>query len=180
MNYSIELDDAEVRAALRRVIDRGRDLRPVLLSIGETLSESTKERFRTGTAPDGTPWAPNSEVTELRNLRRSKGSLRKDGGLTAKGAQRLAAKRPLIGESKSLSTLIGYQVDGDSVLIGSPMIYAGTHQFGARKGQFGRNRRGGPIPWGDIPARPFLGVSDADRDEVVQLLIEYVEDAWAG
>ena len=24
-------------------------------------------------------------------------------------------------------------------------------------------------PWGDIPARPFLGLPDADRDEIIDI-----------
>ena len=43
----------------------------------------------------------------------------------------------------------------------SPSIYAhvGTHQFDALKGAFGTTSRGGPVPRGDIPKRPFLGLS---------------------
>ncbi len=54
--------------------------------------------------------------------------------------------------------------------IGSPSIYAGTHQFGAAKGAFGSTSKGAPIPWGDIPARPFLGLSDADEADIRDLI----------
>ena len=50
--------------------------------------------------------------------------------------------------------------------VGSTRIYAGAHQFGARRGACGTNKKGAPIPWGDIPARPFLGVSDADKKTI--------------
>jgi len=29
-----------------------------------------------------------------------------------------------------------------------------------------------PIPWGDIPARPFLGLSDEDRSGILDIVSE--------
>ena len=70
--------------------------------------------------------------------------------------------------------------------MGSPTIYAGTQQFGAEKGAFdsyGHTGFGGheltlPIPWGDIPPRPFLGLSNDDRDEIAALVSDYVLGAF--
>jgi hypothetical protein len=55
----------------------------------------------------------------------------------------------------------------------SPREDAPTHQFGAKKHSF----TGGKTPWGDIPARPFLGLSAADRVEVLAILQEHLERA---
>jgi phage gpG-like protein len=52
------------------------------------------------------------------------------------------------------------------------MEYAAVQQFGAVAGALGRNKRGSPIPWGNIPARPFLGVSAQDKVEVLEILQE--------
>lgn len=60
------------------------------------------------------------------------------------------------------------------------MIYAGSQQFGAAKGSFGNTKRGSPIPWGDIPAREFLGLSDEDRHEVSGIVTDYFLAALAG
>ena len=38
-----------------------------------------------------------------------------------------------------------------------------------------RTRRGAPIPWGNIPARPYLGLSADDETEVVRILRDYLE-----
>jgi phage gpG-like protein len=76
-----------------------------------------------------------------------------------------------------------YRADADSVEVGTNVIYAGTHQFGARQGAFGRTRRGGPIPWGDIPARPFLptdGLPEEQRREVLDLIREHFARAVGG
>lgn len=45
----------------------------------------------------------------------------------------------------------------------------------AERGAFGSTSRAAPIPWGDIPARPFLGLSGSDRDELRSILIEFIE-----
>ena len=165
---------------LQGFVDRARNMRPVLLEIGEDLAESTKKRFASATAPDGTAWAPNSALTMQRysaNFAR-----KKDGEFTKKSAAKIAGKKPLTGETGALASTINYQVgaNGDAVSIGSPMIYAATQQYGAKSGEFGfgiyQTRNGSfPIPWGDIPARPFLGVSEADRNQVISLVQSYLK-----
>ena len=59
--------------------------------------------------------------------------------------------------------------------VGSTRIYAGTHQFGAQRGAYGTNTKGAPIPWGDIPARPFLGVSDADKKTILEIINKHLQ-----
>ena len=66
------------------------------------------------------------------------------------------------------------QAGRDRVEVGSPLVYAGTPQFGAERGAFGLAPNGAPIPWGDIPARPFLGVSGEDGREIVALVNEHL------
>lgn len=176
----IEIDDAGVREALERLARAGRDARPALAEVGEYLIDSTRRRFQAGVAPDGQRWAPNSEVTVLRLLARYRDMYRKDGSLSAKGRRTAAAKRPLIGESRSLSTQWSYEASADQVVMGTPVRYAATHQFGARRGQFGRTRRGTPIPWGDIPARPFLGLSAEDGETVVGILRDFLRREAGG
>lgn len=88
----------------------------------------------------------------------TKRNFKKRGGLTKLGAKRADAKKPLTGETKSLRSTITYQASKTGVTIGSPMEYAATQQFGAMRGAFGRTRRNAPIPWGNIPPRPFLPI----------------------
>lgn len=171
---TVELDAAEVRRALQRLEESARDLQPVLRAIGELLVESTKERFRGGVGPDGSPWPPNRPSTVLAQLRRRAGAdtLRR-GEAAPRVAAGSAGKRPLIGESRRLSSEIAYEVGPDQVAIGSSLVYAATQQFGAPRGAFGRTRRGAPIPWGDVPPRPFLGLSAVDDRSVVDA-VEHV------
>jgi phage gpG-like protein len=60
------------------------------------------------------------------------------------------------------------------VEVGSSLEYAAVQQLGARRGQFGRTRRGAPIPWGDIPARPYLGISQADSSAILDIISQYL------
>jgi phage virion morphogenesis protein len=174
----IEIDSRPVLAALQRLASSAADPAPALREIGEALVETTKHRFDTSTGPGGERWAENSDLTLLRYLDSFKGSRRKkDGGLTTKGAARLGAKKPLIGETRSLSSTIDHVVTGNVLEIGSPMEYAGVQHFGARRGAFGTTRRGAPIPWGDIPARPFLGLSDPDQDMVLEIIQAHLSRA---
>lgn len=180
MPQIVELIDRSALDSLRGFLHRARHLRPVLLEIGEEMAESTKRRFDTATDPDGTAWAPNSASTLARysaNFAR-----KKDGGLTKRSAAKLAGKKPGTGETRMLATTINYQVPSDtSVTIGSPMVYAGTFHYGAKSGEFGfgmyASRSGSfPIPWGEIPARRFLGASEADKANIVRLVHSYLRE----
>lgn len=177
----ITLEAEAVQAALRRLLQAGAELTPLMRELGEALVETTRRRFQEGRAPDGTAWAPNSPVTLVRFLDRYAGTRRKDGrGRTRKGERLAAGKRPLIGESRSLSTQIAYRADATSVEVGSPVIYAAVHQFGAARGAFGATRRAVPIPWGDIPARPFLGLSRDDEALILDLIEDHLRRAAGG
>ena len=144
----IDFDTTEVDAFLREVAARLTDMTPVMDEIGETLVASTKQRFQDGVAPDGTPWAPNTPAT----LARKRGT------------------RPLIGDTGALSQNIFAETAPDRVSWGSALIYAAVHQMGAGQGVFGETSTGQPIPFGPIPARPFIGVSEEDTQAIVLAL----------
>lgn len=154
----VELKDEELVAGLDRLARHLTDLTPLMQEIGEVMVESTKQRFLAGTSPEGVPWAPKSAAT-----------------LEAYAARGDSIDfRPLFGPSRRLSSEISYLAGPESVEIGSALIYAGVHQFGAAEGAFGTMANGSPIPWGDIPARPFLGISEQDRTNVLAAIDEWL------
>ncbi|CAM3352237.1 phage virion morphogenesis protein [Paracidovorax anthurii] len=171
MPQLIELTDRSGLDYLHELVGRAQDMRPVLAEIGEDMVESTKGRFASATAPDGSAWAPNSPLT-----------LARYGSMFAPktAAKKVAGKKPGTGETRMLGTTINYQLpSGDAVSIGSPMVYAGTFHYGAKSGEFGfgiyATRNGSfPIPWGDIPGRPFLGASADDKANIVNLVRSYL------
>ncbi|MEO6917571.1 MAG: phage virion morphogenesis protein [Collimonas sp.] len=154
----VEYESQEVDAAIAGLLHAVGDLTPFYKDAGEHLVNTTKRRFETSTAPDGTPWAPNSAVT----LARKKGT------------------KPLIGETRELSTAIHYVIDADGLMVGSNKIYAAAQQFGMVRGYAGQNKRNAPIPWGDIPAREYLGLSDADEVEILALAVDHLKNAMEG
>lgn len=169
----VTVDDQQVRDALKRLTAAARSPDQALRQIGELLVDSTKQRFGRSVAPDGTPWAKNSETTLMRYLGKYTTSFSKrDGRMTSKGAVRAAGKKPLIGETGSLSSQIHYSVDGGVLSVGSSMIYGAVQQFGAKARQFK-----GKAPWGDIPDRPFLGISDQDSQNILDTISDYLEQS---
>lgn len=158
----VEFKYEAVAQGLGEVARRIDDMTPLHESIGEYVIEVTKQRFKQGIAPDGTAWTPKSPVTLAAYKARGDGD-RPD---------------PLIGPSRRLSSEIARFATAESVEIGSSLEYSAVMQDGARKGAFGRTARNSPIPWGDIPARPWLGLSDEDEVHILDLADEHLEQAF--
>lgn len=174
--FTLTVKDEGVRAALRALATRVNDMRPVLQTIGEGITERTKHRFDTSTAPDGTPWKPNSAATLAmlaERLSGHKGKVKKDGSLNASGLRALANKKPLIGESQDLRRQIIPQATRDTLTVTSTPVYAAIQQFGGKAG------RGHKVT---IPARPFLPIRQdgtlypAEQAWVLQALNEFLMD----
>lgn len=161
MPVTMTIEEDEITAALERMGAALANPTPLMQDLGEYLIESTKARFRNGKAPDGSIWAAKSPVT-----------LARYPGSTA----------PLIGESKTLSQNIFALAYADRVEWGSDRVYAAVQQFGAAAGSLGfysgvdKNGRSfsGVSPWGDIPARPFLGISAEDQTNVLDIIGDYL------
>lgn len=154
---------------------------PLLRDMGEYLLHSTKDRFNTQTAPDGTPWAPLSP----RYARRKKYNANKI--LTLRGY---------------LGRLLTYQVGESELQLGSNLPYAARQHFG---GEFDVAARAAHVYFrqgknGDIgrlfvkknksnfaqavtigahkvitPGRPFLGVSPADEQELLDIAQDHLD-----
>ncbi len=158
-------DTREVKAAFARLKKSGLNARPVFLAFAEHLQESHRRRWRQGIGPDGRPWAPLRPST-------------------------LAGKRgrfPLYEEGDMLRGLVT-SATSSSLVFGLSDWKAPLHHFGARPYTIQpKNKKalawpGGPGPrrrvnHPGLPARPLVGISAADRREVVEIIAEYLEDA---
>lgn len=156
--FTIEIKDDEITAALDRLLLDLGDMTEVMQEIGELLMASTKDRFTKGEAPDGSKWAAKSQTT-----------------LNAYGARKSnrVDSRPLFGPSGMLSSQIFYEVGSNQVEVGSNRVYAAMMQFGGTKAAF-------PHLWGDIPARPFLGVSEDDRAGILATVEDWLATSAQG
>jgi len=170
VQLKIELRDKEVSLLLQALQSRLGDTTPAMREVGEIVRESVMRNFRQGRAPDGTPWKPSLRAIMQR-------------GQT-------------LVDTGRLRNSINVQAGKDYVTVGTNVEYAKTHQFGARRGSFGevlahvrahtRKTRSGRttqvrahtrrvrLPWGNIPARPFLGVRRTDWKDVREALLHYL------
>lgn len=152
----VTLDASQIGSALEELARRLGDLTTPFNDIGEYLHQSADERFQRKVAPDGSPWAPLSAVT----LAKKKGT----GILREKG---------------TLQDTLRKQVTTTELAFGTDRPYGAVHQFGQKKGASGSSK-GRPIPWGDIPARPYLGLSSDDETEVVLIIHDYLMEPIKG
>ncbi len=152
-----------VQNQLLRLAQRGHNLTPLLKDMGEQVLNSTQERFDTSTDPDGNRWASNSPVTFARLL--GKSHVGKNGRINARGVSRVMSKRPLV-LSHTLANSIRYRLASHSVTVGTNMVYARMMHFGGTKSTFSHL-------WGDIPARPFLGISSTDKRILEQMVVRF-------
>ena len=147
-----------VSRALNTLARRGADYSRVLEDIGSYLETSTRLRFEAQAGPGGQRWKP-----------------------TWRGGQILTLSARLLGS-------ITYQVEGkDSVRVGSNVIYAGVHQFGAtikaKAAAFLQFRTA--AGWVrarqvEIPARPFLGVDSDDEAEIGRIVTDWLAEPFKG
>ncbi|MGQ0529997.1 MAG: phage virion morphogenesis protein [Panacagrimonas sp.] len=151
----IEIEDAAARATLKRLVERGQDLRPALGEVGEYLGrEMWPKRFRDKRGPDGLPWAP---VSELYAKRKRAGT-----AAQARGDARSASAADLLELTGELMDFPRYQFAGLNALdFGVNTKWAATHQFGD--------------PARNIPARPFLWLDADDEDEIRQVFVSWLD-----
>ena len=140
---TINLDASELERALNHAANHLTHTAPLMADISRALLSETLLRFHFGGRP---AWAGLSPVTITRRR----------GGAGA-----------ILQDTGELKRSITANHTEDTASVGTNLVYAPTHQFGAKQGEFGRSDRNTPLPWGDIPARPFVPMDkngDIDHD----------------
>jgi len=155
MRITVGNNSQQVLDVLNRLFEKAEDPRPVMRVIGEELVDSTKQRFQDAKDHNGNKWIANTPVTL-------------DLYFQEFGTRQARNKKPLTGKTRELQTTITYQVQGDQLLIGSPLPYAAMQQFG------GTTAADSMIPGKTIPARPFLGISSDDESEILEIVSDYL------
>ena len=153
MKINIDLKDEAAQATLQRLIKAGQDFTPLMNNIAEHLLNTTRQRFIDETDPQGEKWKPLKSATKARKKKHKDKVLTEDGYLRGSIVPRTGKNH---------------------IEIGSTREYAGTHQFGAKKGAYGKTAKGASIPWGKIPPRPYLGLSTEDQDHITKLLTAHI------
>ena len=154
VRLTVVLDDAAALGAMARLRAMMADLTPVTTAIGVGLADNVRDRFEQGVDPAGNPWAPL--LPAYASVKQGPGILR---GPNA--------------SSSGLMASITSAAAGDQVVVGSNKVYAAVHQFGARikpknaRALVFRLASGVVRVRGvTIPARPYLGISEADHETI--------------
>lgn len=156
MDIIITYDDREVRQELIRLQQASNNMSPAMRQIANHLQASAERSFKLQANPaTGAPWAPLSKTTVARRKKIGKGPT------------------PILEQSGDLRRSIHDEHGKDHAIAGTNLIYAATHQFGAKQGQFAV-KKGRPIPWGDIPARPFLGLRKQEHSQILNSIINHL------
>jgi len=155
---SIKFDDTQARASLRGLLGAVEHPAPLMAQISEYLWRTTRDRFKTQTSPQGDKWADLEP-----RYKASKPKAQRERILTLQGYLRGGIVK---------------QYDARSATVGSDKVYAAIHQFGGRTRPPALSPRykkkaqasGG----GGVPARPFLGLSDADERELLEITHDFL------
>lgn len=139
------------------------DLTPLMQAVGTVLESNTTERFTTKLSPNGEYWAnllPNTVARKTNVSRDRESNLIETNNYWT---NLLRNKEGILVETGDLMRSITYYANKDSVTIGTPEPYGVYHQFGAKK------RNGG-----NMPARPFLGLSNKDESDIYDVINQYL------
>lgn len=169
--FRIDADAGPPLAYLGRAIALMADPRPMLDEIGARLVTSTRHRFETERAPDGTPWVP-SKASYRRGAPRGRN---RDRGQTGTDTGRLRAS-------------IARIVRRAELLVGTNVDYAGYFHFGTPPHVIRPKTKkalwwpGAAHPVRHVdhpgqPARPFVGISAGDDAAIRRIVGRWLEAA---
>lgn len=162
-SIEVQIDDRQVLDTLNDLMQRMQNLRPVMRDISAVMMGEVRDAFDTETDPTtGKKWDRLSEKSTIPRRQ--------------KAGHWPGSVLQVIGQ---LASSISPDYGDDWAAVGTNLPYARTHQFGAQQGEFGRfsiisTRQEVPLPWGDIPARPFLGLSDDGKAEILDIIDRYM------
>lgn len=149
---------AKLEAGLDEMLARLRDRKTLMQRIGNYMVSSTRSRItREKTSPDGVPWAPLTKLTEELKA--------KDGA----HPQDILFHWGTLSKSIYVSSITNDRVyvTADTKRGGASKNYAPYMQRGVRK-------TGGKYKNKQIPARPFLGISETNKKRIMQMVKAYV------
>lgn len=159
ISIDYRLDMAQAAKRFNAVIqDDGLEL---LDQVGDQVLMATLLRFDAEETPEGEPWQPSHRAES-------------EGGKT-------------LQDRGHLRDSYTYQVTGDSVEIGSAMIYAAIHHEGgviqaknSNKLKFKVGDHWVQVDQVEIPARPALGISTEDEAEIEEIVHNYIQELLNG
>ncbi|WP_218059261.1 phage virion morphogenesis protein [Gilliamella sp. GillExp13] len=154
VNIEFNIQDAlDAMLHIEAAID---DMSGLFEHMGEVLLDIHEARFNAQESPDGIPWQALSPWYQESKPKQ------KDKILTLDG---------------TLRSTLRYQINGNTLLFGTNVVYGAIHQFGGTI----KPVRGNALNVGGrlakqvvIPARPWLGISAQDKLLLVDVVREHL------
>lgn len=141
----IKIDNKQIESKLLDLAQKSENLRPLMKNIAGIFAYSTEENFK----EEGRPKWQNLKDSTIKQRTKKK----QWPGM-------------ILQVTGQLASSVNTYYDDDSAIIGSNLAYAAIHQLG---GQTGRNKSV------EIPARPYLKLSDDDMDEILDVTKSYLK-----
>ena len=143
---------------LAKVEQKSKDNTKLYSELGDILLDGVHDRFRRGVAPDGRPWQKS-----WRAIAQNGQTLRDTGRLL----------NSIVTITKKNNVLVGADV-----LYAKLMHYGGTIRAKSKPYLVFKTPTGGWVKRKSItvPARPILGVSEDDAQNMLLEIEEYLED----
>ncbi|WP_330925291.1 phage virion morphogenesis protein [Candidatus Sororendozoicomonas aggregata] len=146
----LRLNANETLHALNDLVAAGADLSPVMRQVAGILADAAEQAFASEADPTtGQSWQPLTEAHQAK---------REEKGYTG----------PTLQMTGQLAASIQSDYGRDYAQVGSNLVYGAIHQHGGTADMRPANAA--------IPARPFLGASDEDRDEILDILQRHLAD----
>lgn len=192
----IKIDSKAVHDALHRLVaalPAGGDMTPTMASLGRVLKTGAQLRFRAEKTPEGTTWkkswrATNEGGQTLSLTRRLRNSLSVTPGASsvAVGTNVIYAAIHQFGGviRAKKGPFLAIPMTGAARSAGSPRNMPGLGVAQSLKGQFMMvdGKTGTPHfllkRQVTIPARPFLGASEDDKNELLRVLQVHYAAVW--
>jgi phage virion morphogenesis protein len=121
---------------MNQIKRKNKNIDPMLNDIGRYLVSETLIRFEKSEGPDGRKWK----------------AIKRQG--------------QILVDTGHLRESITYNIENNSLEIGSNLIYSAIHQLGGRTGRKHLSK---------IPARPYLGVNTNNRLEIQHKIINFIK-----
>lgn len=194
----VTIDDARLKKALLDLqagIPGHKDATPAMQAIGRVLKTSAQLRFREGRGPDGTAWQQSfraqlegGQTLSLTRRLRNSISYKADQTSTEVGTNvAYAAIHQFGGVIRAKSgPFLAIPITQQARRAGSPRNMKHLVVAQSLKGQFMLlDHRSGTVHYllrkqVRMPARPFLGVSDDDRTELLRVMSAHLQRTWGG
>jgi len=142
----IKIENQEVTSKLLELAHKTENLQPLMKNIAGIFASSTEDNFKNEGRPG--KWTDLADVTKKQR--------KKSGHWPGK----------ILQVTGQLASSINTQYDDNSAVIGSNLDYAAIHQLG---GQAGKNKSV------EIPARPYLKLTDEDFDEILEAIEKFLK-----